>query len=323
MIITVTLNPALDQTVEVERFAIADTNRVRALRVDISGKGINVARTLKALGYETLASGLAPGQRGWQIEEQLLDNGIACDFVHVAGETRTNITVLDRATHTSTQLLLPGPPIEPAAIAELHERLRRRLRPGWWLVLAGSIPPPGDPAIYAELIRMAREAGAFTALDADGPVVEAVLASGAYPTLLKMNDHETSRLRHMEIEGEELALDAARELHGLGVPNVVITLGGEGAIAVTTEGEYTVRPPHIEVVSAVGAGDAFLSGLVCGLVRDGAWEPALALAAATGAATCLAPGTVLSTPSDVERLRPLMRVSRPRDTARGTSPAPS
>lgn len=311
MIITVTLNPALDQTVEVEHLVLADTNRVSApLRVDISGKGINVARGLKALGCEVFACGLAPGQRGRQIEQHLLDSGIGCDFVHVSGETRTNITVLDRSTHTSTQLLLPGPQLDPAAIDELHERLRRRLQPGGWLVLTGSIPPGGDPGIYGDLIRMATEMGAFTAFDADGPIVEPVLASGVYPTLLKMNDHELSRLCHMEIEDDQLALQVARKLHARGIPNVVITLGGEGAVAVTTDGEYMVRPPRIDVVSAVGAGDGFMSGLLCGLVRDGAWESALTLATATGAAICLAPGTVLRTPADVERLRPQAHVSR-------------
>lgn len=310
MIITVALNPALDQTVEVEHFAVADTNRVLAMRFDIGGKGINVARVLKAIGYEPLACGLAPGQRGRMIEEQLLDSGIGCDFVHTAGETRTNINVLDRSTHTHTQLSLPGPVLERAAVDELHERLRRRLRRGWWLVLAGSIPPPGDPAIYVDLIRMAHALGAFTALDADGPVVEAVLAAGAYPTLLKMNDHELARLSHMEIESEEQALDMARRAHVRGVPYVAITLGADGAIAVTPEGEFRVRPPHVDVVSAVGAGDAFLSGLVCSLVRDEAWESALALAAAAGAATCLTAGTLLCEGADVERLRPLVRVER-------------
>ncbi|RLT28350.1 MAG: 1-phosphofructokinase family hexose kinase [Chloroflexi bacterium] len=311
MIVTVTLNPALDQTVEVEGFAISDTNRVCApLRLDISGKGINVARGVKALGFDALACGLAPGQRGRLIEQQLIDSGIECDFVHVSGETRTNITVLDRSTHTSTQLLLPGPQLEPAAIDELHQRLRAHLTPGSWVVLAGSIPPPGDPAIYAGLIRMATEMAAFTALDADGPVVEVVLASGAYPTLLKMNEYELSRLCHTEIDDEQAALKAARKLQGTGIANVVITLGGEGAVAVTTDGEYLVRPPQITVESAVGAGDGFTSGLVCGLVRDGAWEPALTLAAATGSATCLAQGNVLRTRADVEELRPQVRVSR-------------
>ena len=117
----------------------------------------------------------------------------------------------------------------------------------------------------------------------------------------------------MEIEGEEQALTKARELHARGVPSVVITLGSEGAIVVTTDGEYAVRPPHIEVVSAVGAGDAFLSGLVCGLVHEGAWGHALTLAAAAGAATCLAPGTMLCAGADVERLRPLVRVERLRE----------
>src|SRR5688572_3319408 len=138
MIITVALNPALDQTVEVEHFVAADTNRVLAMRFDIGGKGINVARALKSLGYEALATGFAPGNRGRQIVDQLEDSGIGCDFVYVPGEMRTNITILDRATHTHTQLALPGPTLLPEDLRELHDLLRRRVRPGAWLVLAGS-----------------------------------------------------------------------------------------------------------------------------------------------------------------------------------------
>ncbi len=299
MIITVALNPALDQTVEVEHFAPADTNRVLDMRFDIGGKGINVARVLKTLGFEALATGFAAGARGRQIIEQLEDSGIGCDFIYVPGETRTNITVLDRATHTHTQLALPGPEVGPEAGAQLRDRLRRRVREGGWLVLAGSIPPPGDPAIYTDLIRMADEHGTQTALDADGPIVKAVLDAGAHPTLLKINDHELARLTRQTIEDEDEALQAARLVREWGVPNVVVTLGSDGAIAVTADGDFLVRPPYVDVVSAVGAGDAFTGGLICGLMREHDWAYALALAAAAGSATCQTPGTMLCEGVDV------------------------
>ena len=193
MIITVALNPAVDQTVEVDRLARADTNRVLSMRFDIGGKGINVARALKAIGYEALAVGFAPGIQGRQIVDQLEDSGIGCDFVDVPGEVRTNITILDRANHVDTQLALPGPTLAPESVAQLVDRVRQRIRAGGWLVLAGSIPPPGDPSIYIDMINMATERYCQTVLDADGPVIEAVLSAGARPTLLKLNSHQLAR----------------------------------------------------------------------------------------------------------------------------------
>lgn len=313
MIITVALNPALDQTVEVDHFQPGDTNRVVAIRWDIGGKGINVARALKELGYEALATGFAPGPQGRMIEDQLNDSGIGCDFVYVPGDTRTNITILERSTHTHTQLALSGPTLPADAPAQLLDRLRRRVRDNTWLALAGSIPPPGDPRVYVDLIAMAEERGGRTALDADGPVVEAVLEAGVRPTLLKLNRLEASRLLHREVQTAADALAGAREIHARGVPYVVVTMSRDGAIAVTPNAEYRVYVPPVEIVSAVGAGDAFLSGLLCGLVREGDWTAALALAAAASTAACLTPGTVLCLGPDIERIRPEVRVERIRE----------
>jgi 1-phosphofructokinase family hexose kinase len=313
VIITVALNPAVDQTVEVDQFAEGDTNRVLAMRWDIGGKGVNVARALKELGYEALATGFAPGRQGRMIEDQLADSGIGCDFVYVPGETRTNITILDRTTHTHTQLALSGPTLPSEAPAQLMDKLGRRLRDSTWLVLAGSIPPPGNPALYVDLIALAQRRGARTALDADGPVVEAVLASPVRPTLLKLNVHECSRLLHHPIEDACGALEAAREVYSRGVPFVVVTRGKHGAVAVTPDAEYRIEVPPLEVVSAVGAGDAFLSGLLCGLVRAYGWQEALRLGAAAGAAACLSPGTVLCSNADVWRLRPLVTIEHVRE----------
>lgn len=310
LIITVTLNPALDQTVEVERYQEGDTNRVVSNRFDIGGKGINVARVLKELGHEPLAVGFAPGALGRMIEDTLLDLGIGCDFIFVPGETRTNISVLDRSTHQHTVLAAPGPLVATDAYALLRERLVRRVRPGAWVVLAGSIPPPGDPVIYADLIRDLHAAGARVALDADGPVVRRILDAGAPPALLKMNGKEIERLLGLPLDDETTLLRSMERIRANGVDEVVITRGSRGALAVTSGGTFRVEVPSVEVASAIGAGDGFLGGLLVELVRGEGWARALSLAAATGCACCLSPGTLLCSRHQVELLREQVRVER-------------
>lgn len=310
MIITVTLNPALDQTLEVEHFTEADTNRVVSSRFDIGGKGLNIARVLKELGYEAIAVGFAPGNLGRMIEDQLLDGGIGCDLIYVPGETRTNISVLDRSTHRHTTFATPGPDVSAEAVELFRQRLLRRVRPGAWVALAGSIPPPGDPMVYADVIRAVGASGAFTALDADGPVVAAILDSGARPTVLKMNGMELQRLIDRPLPTEADVFAAARAIHARGVPNVVITRGPAAAVAVTAMGEFLVHTPDVEVQSAAGAGDAFLAGLLLGLLRTGDWPHALQLGASAGTACCLTPGTALCHERDTEALRGQVRVER-------------
>lgn len=310
MIITVTLNPAIDQTVEVEQFTLGDTNRVVASRFDIGGKGINVARVLKELRYEPVATGFGVGDLGRMIEDQLRDSGIGCDFVYIPGETRTNLTILDRSTHTHTVLSGPGESVSESELAQFLHRLRRRLRRDVWVVLAGSIPPPSDPAIYVQLILAAAAEGALTALDADGPVVRAVLEAGARPALVKLNDHELARLVEAPVTNEAGTIDGAERIRAYGVPNVVVTRGSEPAIALTTAGDFRVHVPPIAVESAVGAGDAFLAGLLLGLKRGDGWERGLALGAAAGSACCLTQGTQLCREHDVWRLQSRVSVER-------------
>src|SRR3990172_11857152 len=147
MIVTLTLNPAIDQTMVLPRFVAGDTLRVKSSRFDPGGKGINVSRVINELGGKSVAMGFAPGGLGRYIEHTLEAQGIECDFVHTKGETRTNITILDEARHIHTILSDPGPPTDPRYVDELKARLRKRLRPDDWLVLAGSVPPPIDPGV--------------------------------------------------------------------------------------------------------------------------------------------------------------------------------
>lgn len=310
MIITVTLNPAIDQTIEVDRLVVGDSNRVLASRFDIGGKGINVARVLKELHYEPIAMGFGVGDLGRMIEDQLRDSGIGCDFVYIPGETRTNLTILDRSTHRHTVLSGPGEEVSEGERAQFLHRLRRRLRRDSWVVIAGSIPPPGDPAIYVQLILAAAAEGALSAIDADGPVVRAVLEGGARPALVKLNDQELARLSEMPAHDEGSVIAGAEMIRAYGVPNVVVTRGGEPAIALTNGGDFRVHVPEVAVESAVGAGDSFLAGLLLGLKRGDGWGAALTLAAAAGSACCLAHGTQLCCEPDVWRLRPRARVEQ-------------
>src|SRR3990172_8005753 len=177
MIVTLTLNPAIDQTMVLPRFVAGDTLRVKSSRFDPGGKGINVSRVINELGGKSVAMGFAPGGLGRYIEHTLEAQGIECDFVHARGETRTNITILDESRHIHTILSDPGPPTELRYVEELRTRLRNRLHAGDWLVLDGSIPPPLDAHVYTDILREASEIGVHTVLDADGEA----LAAGAGP----------------------------------------------------------------------------------------------------------------------------------------------
>ncbi len=308
MILTVTLNPAIDQTLVLERFVAGDTVRVKSSRFDPGGKGINVSRVTRELGGESVAMGFAPGGLGRYIEQTLKHDGIQCDFVHTKGETRTNITILDESRHTHTILSDPGPETERRFVEQLLSKLRKRLRPGDWLVLAGSIPPPLSPDVYTEIIDLARENGVHTVLDSDGPALVAGVAAG--PEMVKGNRRELERLLHRRLDDEKSTLEAAHMLREMSIRTALITRGREGAVVVSDEGSWRSLAPRVRAVSAVGSGDALLAGVVLTLSRGGTMEEALRLGVASGTACVLTPGTELCHRREVDVLHPRVRVQR-------------
>mgnify|MGYP005838914917 CR=1 FL=1 len=306
MIVTLTLNPAIDQTLVLPRFVAGDTLRVKASRFDPGGKGINVSRVIRELGGESIAMGFAPGGLGRYIEQTLEAEGITCDFVHTKGETRTNITILDESRHVHTILSEPGPSTNPKYVADLRARLRKRLRPGDWLVVAGSIPPPLDASLYGEIIHEAQEAGVRTVLDADGEALAA--GTAAHPDMVKGNRRELERLLGRHLDDEESTLAGAREVQARGVRQVFVTRGREGAVAVNGERCWRGIAPRVRAVSAVGSGDAFLAGVVLTLSTGGSIDDALRLGVAAGTAAVLNPGTELCHRREVDILFPRVKV---------------
>jgi 1-phosphofructokinase len=318
MIITVTLNPAVDQTLELERLTLGDTNRVRDSRIDPGGKGINVSRVLRELGRESLATGLAPGSLGRFVEHSLAEQGILCDFVHTRGQTRTNLTVVDEERHETTLLSYRGPDVDPRHVATLEARLKRYLSTGDWLVVAGSIPPSIALETYPALMEIGRHGNARTVLDADAEALEAGLRGG--PDIVKLNHHEAERLLGHPMEQDDELLRAGDELRRAGAGTAVITAGPRGAVAVADEGVWWAWPPETTVASAVGAGDALLAGLLLKLDdNDGGIEEGLRWGTAAGAAACLTPGTQLCFREDVLRVLPQVRVERIERSAVGSS----
>ena len=308
MIITVTLNPTIDQTLVLERFVAGDTLRVKSSRFDPGGKGINVSRVVHELGGESVAMGFAPGGLGRYIEQTLKSGGIACDFVHTRGEARTNITIVDESRHMHTILSDPGPETDARFGEQLLAKLRKRLHANDWLVVAGSIPPPLSPDIYAEMISMARENWVHTVLDADGPALVAGVA--ARPEMVKGNRRELERLLGRRLDDEESTLEAAYILREAAIRNAVVTRGREGAVAVSDEGSWRSVAPRVRAVSAVGSGDALLAGVVLSLSRGGTTEEALRLGVAAGTACVLTPGTELCQRREVDILQPRVKVQR-------------
>jgi 6-phosphofructokinase 2 len=306
MIVTVTLNPAIDQMLVVPKFVAGDTIRVKSGRFDPGGKGINVSRVIAELGGESIAMGFAPGNLGRFIEQTLENQGIETDFIHTKGETRTNMTILDESRHVHTILSDPGPETDPEYVNELRRRLKRRLRPGDWLVLAGSIPPPLTPDVYQTLIHEASDRGIHTVLDADG----ATLAEGAeaHPEIVKGNRRELERMLGRHLDDEESTLAAARAVQKRGVKTVVITRGREGAVASTKGHCFRGVAPRVRAVNAIGSGDAFLAGVVLTLSRGGSMEDAMRLGIASGTAAVLTPGTEPCHRREVDILLPRVKV---------------
>lgn len=306
MIYTVTLNPAIDQTLVLDRFVAGDTLRVKSSRLDPGGKGINVSRVIHELGGESVATGFTMGGLGRYMEGTLKDSGVECDFVHTKGEMRTNITILDESRHVNTIISDRGPETDAKYFDRLMKKLDKKLKADDWLVIAGSIPPPLAPEVYSEMIARARENWVHTVVDADGPALAAAVA--ATPEVVKGNRRELERLLGRHLDDEASTLEAARMLREMSVRVAVVTRGKAGAVVASDEGIWRGVAPRVRAVSAVGSGDALLAGIVLTLSRGGTIPQALRLGVAAGTAVVLTPGTELCHRREVDLLMQRVKV---------------
>lgn len=287
MIITVTMNPAIDKTIEIDRLVAGGLNRIRKVEYDTGGKGINVSKTIRELGGESIATGFIGGNAGNTIATVLKEKGIACDFVTVDGETRTNTKVFENSGAV-TELNEPGPTITAAQMEQLLEKLSGYAKEDTLFILAGSIPNGVDKEIYAKIIRLVHEKGAKVLLDADGELFRNALPAG--PDIIKPNRVELEEYAGYDYRAtKEELLKLARKFVAQGIETVAVSMGKSGAMFV--RGGYEAECPALSVKahSTVGAGDAMVAALAY------AWNNKLndddtvrlAIAASAGAVTTI------------------------------------
>jgi 1-phosphofructokinase family hexose kinase len=306
MILTVTPNPAVDQTVWVPHLVAGEVNRPRESQLDPAGKGVNVSRMAHRLGWPTLAFGFTAGEIGHLIERALDDERVARHFVRVSGQTRIDTTVVDESNGKATSLYGPGPMVSRDALASLEETLYFWLQGGRVLVLAGSLPPGVPTDFYARAVERARRAGVRTVLDADGESLRRGIE--ARPDAIKPNVAEAQRLLGRKLESEEQVVEGARELASGGIQTVIISRGQKGAVCVSGEHAWRVIPPDVERRSTVGSGDSLVAGVAVSMARGDAIEDGLRLGTAAGAATAMTPGTMLGSALEVAALLPRVTI---------------
>ena len=300
MIYTLTLNPAMDKTVVTENLTTGNVNRIQSIRVDVGGKGINVSKCLKSLGcYSTAAAfwGGAAGQRGIDF---LRENGIGSLAVTVSEDTRTNLKIIDPVRHENTDINEPGPTITEENMAELIRKLDESIVPGDILILSGSIPKGCSSSIYRDLIQRYQEKGAQVYLDADGENFR--LGITAAPALIKPNiDELNCHLNANLTEVSDIAV-AAKEFLKLGIQEVVVSLGGDGALLVKEGLCLKAEGLRVPVLSTVGAGDSMVAALACGAEKGLSDVQRLKLAVAISAASVMCSGTQAPEREQIEEL---------------------
>lgn len=302
MILTVTLNAALDLTYTVPALTPHASHRVREVRERPGGKGLNVARVLSSLGHESVVTGFAGGPVGTVLRALLAPLAPHDALVPIAGTTRRTLAVVDQAGGGTTQLNEPGPTVTPDEWAAFLAAYDSLLRDAEAVALCGSLPPGIHVGAYTELVRRARGAGVPVLLDTSGEPLRRGIA--ARPDLVKPNADELA-----ELTGSREPLRATLDARRRGAQTVIASLGPDGILAATPDGIWQAAPPQPVKGNPTGAGDSAVAGLLSGLVEGLPLQDRLARAVALSAATVMAPAAGEFDAAAYEELLPRIAVT--------------
>jgi 1-phosphofructokinase family hexose kinase len=311
MIVTVTLNAAIDRTLFVPNFQIGQRHRASVGFASAGGKGINVARALKRLGTPVVCTGLAGGRTGTLLVEDLTSEGILNDFVRIRGESRTSTAVLDPTTNAYTEINEWGPEVGEDELDTLRDKLNYLTQSAEFVVFAGSLPRDVQPDVYAELIRGANRRHLLAVLDTEGEALR--LGIQAEPYLVSPNMREAEALVGREFVDDADLVSGLDEIAALGARNVIITLE-RGCYALLREDKTEIRvratAPPVDAISGVGSGDTLLAGFIAARVAGKPFEDAVKTAVGAGAASVLEAGVGRVDPREASRLAGLVDVEK-------------
>ncbi|MET3228783.1 UNVERIFIED_ORG: 1-phosphofructokinase [Burkholderia sp. 1263] len=281
-VVTVTPNPALDQTVRVANLALGEVNLAASLEFNAGGKGVNVAGCLADYGMTTIATGLLGAEDAAAFDAMFADKHIVDRFVRIAGRPRINVKLVDTARNETTDINLATSLPSAADVDALERRVVELAEPERWFVLAGSLPPGVDVSFYRRITRALHAAGARVALDTSGAPLADALRAGepdSLPDLVKPNRAELEAALGRSLADDDALIHAACELVERGIAYGVVSLGERGALGVTrASGDqassyqgWRAAPLRVPVSSTVGAGDALVAGLVASLIEARPW----------------------------------------------------
>jgi 1-phosphofructokinase family hexose kinase len=299
MIITVTLNAAIDKTLAVPSFRLGRRHRAVEQTSMAGGKGVNVARALKSLGRPVIATGFAGGHTGARIVEQLTDEAILSDFVRIRDESRMSTAVVDPTSGEQTEINERGPAVSEAELELFVDKLLYLAQGAAICVFSGSLPRGIDPGLYARLVEDLRRLGVTTVLDCEGEPLR--LATRGQPSLIAPNENEAEELVGHEFADDDDRRTAMRDMVELGAREAIMTLA-DGCLALYDGRLSRATLDPLEPVSSVGSGDAFLAGYVACRYDGRPTEDCLRFGVACGAESTQHFGAGVVDPREVDRL---------------------
>jgi 1-phosphofructokinase family hexose kinase len=307
-ILTLTVNPALDRIVTVDRLVFEDRAYIESTTEMAGGRGINAARVLVSFGSETVAITTSGRETGRKVEELLQKDTFEKDVVKIRNTIRTNLTISDRQG-LSIKLNEIGPSISKLEQKRISQAVERRLPEAAWLMLCGSLPPDIDIHFYSKLLNLAAKHKVQTLIDTDGDPLLHAMEGG--PTVVKPNQSEAERLLNTALITRSQLIDAVQKIKSLGAKSVVLSLGSRGVIAASfTEGIIEVTPPSIDAVCPIGAGDAMSAAIVWSLSKGNSFGDSLRWGVAAGTASSKLPGITMANFEQTKEIYPHTQITR-------------
>lgn len=308
MILTVTLNAAIDKRYVVEGYQVGQVNRVKECSYVPGGKGLNVSKPAAIYGAEVVATGFVGGHAGNYIEDSLKPFGIKSEFYHVEAESRSCINIWDEVNHVQTEFLEPGFTLTEKEFEGFEEKFRTLVTDAKVVAMSGSVPKGLDGTAYQRLVKIGKKAGKQVILDTSGKLLE--MGIQASPTLIKPNIDEIRMLTGKTCNDIAEIIDAAKEIHKNGVKIVAVSLGADGSLAVGEEGTFRAKVPKIDAVNTVGCGDSMIAGFAVGMEEGLSLPEMLKKASAISAAAAMREETGFFVMQDMEKLLPEIKIMK-------------
>lgn len=300
MILTVTLNAAIDKRYVVENVRLGEVNRVKECVYTPGGKGLNVSKPVAIYGAEVTATGFVGGHAGHYIEDALRTFHIKSAFYHMEAESRSCINIWDETNQLQTEFLEPGFTVTEADFEGFLKQFQGMITEAEVVTISGSVPKGLDGTAYQRMIKLVKDAGKPVILDTSGKLLEMGLE--AKPAMIKPNLDEIRMLTGKDCADLQEIIAAAKMLYQRGIEIVTVSLGGEGAIVVSREGTYRAKVPKIEAVNTVGCGDSMTAGFALGLSEGLSIRETLRKASAVSAAAAMREETGFFIKEDMEHL---------------------